>query len=58
MEKAEFPRSPGDGTASTEEPTGGAAPARWPRPPHERLELEARATRWWAAYGGSAVSDR
>jgi hypothetical protein len=24
----------------------------------EGLQLEARATRWWAAYGGEAVSNR
>jgi hypothetical protein len=56
MEKVEFPRSPGDATPADEETAGGTVSARWPRP--EPQPLEARATRWWAAYGGSAVSNR
>ena len=52
MEKVETP-IPGPGTATS--PTESAAGmGRQP----ERLQIEARATRWWAAYGGAPVSNR
>ncbi len=51
MEKVETARDPATTTSPTPtEQSNGRRP--------ERPRIEARALRWWAAYGGGAVSNR
>jgi hypothetical protein len=56
MEKAEFPRVSGEVTSSAEATAGDVAAARCPR--EARLEIDARAAKWWVAYSGTVVSSR
>jgi hypothetical protein len=52
MEKIETPiPCPGTPTSATDM---DAASVRQ----RDRLQIEARATRWWEAYGGASVSNR
>jgi hypothetical protein len=57
MEKVETPRHPGSAASPTEN-RPGAAGGQWIPRQDEMLQIEAQATRWWAAYGGGAVSSR
>jgi hypothetical protein len=58
MEKVETPRHAGSTAPPTDNSAGVAAVGRWSRRQDEGLQIEAQATRWWAAYGGSTVSSR
>jgi len=58
MEKVETPRHPGSAASTTESRAGAAVSGRRMDPHGEGLQIEAQATRWWAAYGGDGVSER